>query len=105
MKKQVLFIALGIAIAASLATAAVVRAADATQTVKVFVLAGQSNMEGGGAMNESDRTVDPRFRVMADFDNPARNWKFAPRPCAPSRARRWRARPARGACAPSWSSR
>ena len=42
----------------------------------IYLAFGQSNMEGGGAMNESDRTVDPRFRVMADFDNPARNWKF-----------------------------
>ena len=42
----------------------------------IYLAFGQSNMEGGGAMNESDRTVDPRFRIMADFDNPARNWKF-----------------------------
>jgi dienelactone hydrolase len=42
----------------------------------IYLAFGQSNMEGGGAMNESDRTVDKRFQVMADFDNPARGWKF-----------------------------
>ena len=42
----------------------------------IYLAFGQSNMEGGGAMNESDRTVDRRFQVMADFDNPARGWKF-----------------------------
>ena len=49
MKKQALFIALGAAITASLATTTAVRAADATKTVKVFILAGQSNMEGKAA--------------------------------------------------------
>jgi hypothetical protein len=42
----------------------------------IYLAFGQSNMEGGGAMNESDSTVDKRFQVMADFDNPARNRKF-----------------------------
>ena len=46
MKKQVLFLALGVAIAASLAAATVAQAADTAKTVKVFLLAGQSNMEG-----------------------------------------------------------
>jgi alpha-galactosidase len=46
MRKQVLFIALGAAIFALAATAAAVRAADAAKAVKVFILAGQSNMEG-----------------------------------------------------------
>jgi len=46
MKKQVLFIALGVAISALLATAAAARAADAAKPVKVFILAGQSNMVG-----------------------------------------------------------
>jgi hypothetical protein len=46
MKKQVLFIALGVAIFASVATAATARASDAAKPVKVFILAGQSNMEG-----------------------------------------------------------
>jgi hypothetical protein len=40
----------------------------------VYLCFGQSNMEGGGEMNASDASVDPRFQVMADFDNPARNW-------------------------------
>ena len=42
----------------------------------IYLAFGQSNMEGGGAMNDGDRTVDKRFQVMADFDNPARGWKF-----------------------------
>jgi hypothetical protein len=42
----------------------------------IYLCFGQSNMEGGGAMNDSERTVDKRFQVMADFDNPARNWQF-----------------------------
>ena len=46
MKKQALFIALGAAIAASLATAAAVRAADTAKTYKVFIYAGQSNAQG-----------------------------------------------------------
>jgi alpha-galactosidase len=46
MKNQVLFIALGAAIAASVATAAAAGAADGAKPVKVFILAGQSNMEG-----------------------------------------------------------
>jgi len=46
MKKQTLFIALVVSITASLATVMAVRAADAERSVKVFILAGQSNMEG-----------------------------------------------------------
>jgi alpha-galactosidase len=46
MKKQALFIALGAGITASLATTTAVRAADTAKPVKVFILAGQSNMEG-----------------------------------------------------------
>jgi hypothetical protein len=42
----------------------------------IYLAFGQSNMEGGGALNESERTVDRRFQVMADFDNPDRNRKF-----------------------------
>ncbi len=42
----------------------------------IYLCFGQSNMEGGGTMNESDKTVDPRFQVMADFDDPAKNRKF-----------------------------
>jgi hypothetical protein len=41
----------------------------------VFLAFGQSNMEGGGRIEEQDRTVDPRFKVLADFDVPSRSWK------------------------------
>ncbi len=40
----------------------------------VFLCFGQSNMEGGARMEESDQVGNPRFQVMADFDQPARNW-------------------------------
>ena len=46
MKRQGLSIALAAAITASLATAAAVQAADTAKTYKVFILAGQSNMQG-----------------------------------------------------------
>lgn len=42
----------------------------------IFLCFGQSNMEGGGALQESDKTVDRRFQVLADFDTPARNRKM-----------------------------
>jgi pimeloyl-ACP methyl ester carboxylesterase len=32
-------------------------------------------MESGGQMNDADRIVDERFRVMADFDAPNRGWQ------------------------------
>jgi hypothetical protein len=41
----------------------------------VFLCFGQSNMESGGRMNEQDKNVDERFRVMADFDAPNRGWE------------------------------
>ena len=41
----------------------------------IYLCFGQSNMESGGRMNEADRTVDKRFQVLADFDNPSRGWK------------------------------
>jgi hypothetical protein len=41
----------------------------------IYLCFGQSNMESGGRMNEADRTVDKRFRVMADFDAPGRGWE------------------------------
>ncbi len=40
----------------------------------IFLCFGQSNMESGGTMNDEDKVVDERFRVMADFDNPGRGW-------------------------------
>src|SRR4051812_18355965 len=42
----------------------------------VFLCFGQSNMEGGGKIEDRDRTVDKRFQVLADFDNSNRNWKM-----------------------------
>jgi hypothetical protein len=42
----------------------------------IYLCFGQSNMEGGGRIEERDRTVDPRFQVLADFDVPARGWKM-----------------------------
>ncbi|MCX6952650.1 MAG: sialate O-acetylesterase [Verrucomicrobia bacterium] len=42
----------------------------------IFLCFGQSNMEGGGPLLEGERTVDPRFQVLADFDTPARNRKM-----------------------------
>ena len=55
MKKQVLFIALAAAVFASLATAAAARAAGAAKPVKVFILAGQSNMQGQGIVTMKDK--------------------------------------------------
>ena len=46
MKKQALFVALVVSIAALPAAVTAARAADAEKSVKVFILAGQSNMEG-----------------------------------------------------------
>ena len=42
----------------------------------VFLCFGQSNMEGGGRIQEHERTVDPRFQVLADFDQPDRDRKM-----------------------------
>lgn len=41
----------------------------------IYLCFGQSNMEGGGGIEEQDRMGDPRFQVLADFDNPSRGWK------------------------------
>ena len=51
-------------------------AAAPDRNFHIYLCFGQSNMEGGGAMNSDEGTVDKRFQVMADFDNPSRNWKF-----------------------------
>lgn len=40
----------------------------------IYLCFGQSNMEGGGRIEEHDRVADKRFQVMADFDVPGRNW-------------------------------
>src|ERR1035438_9738750 len=41
----------------------------------IFLCFGQSNMESGARMDDTDRTVDQRFQVLADFDNARRGWK------------------------------
>ncbi len=41
----------------------------------IFLCFGQSNMEGGGKIEDADLIVDPRFQVLADFDVPSRGWK------------------------------
>ncbi|HEX5397923.1 MAG TPA: sialate O-acetylesterase [Verrucomicrobiae bacterium] len=41
----------------------------------IFLCFGQSNMESGGRMDAQDRTVDPRFQVMADADSARRGWE------------------------------
>lgn len=41
----------------------------------IFLCFGQSNMEGGAPMEEIDLIGNKRFQVMADFDNPQRQWK------------------------------
>ncbi|HUR58940.1 MAG TPA: sialate O-acetylesterase [Opitutaceae bacterium] len=38
----------------------------------IFLCFGQSNMEGGGRIEERDKTVDRRFQILADFDTPDR---------------------------------
>jgi hypothetical protein len=49
--------------------------ADPDPNFHIYLGFGQSNMESGGTLNEADRQVDKRFRVMADFDAPTRGWK------------------------------
>jgi len=49
--------------------------ADPDPNFYIYLCFGQSNMEGGGRIEEQDRVVDPRFQVLADFDNPGRGWK------------------------------
>src|SRR5665213_3862386 len=49
--------------------------ADPDPNFHIFLCFGQSNMESGARTEESDRTVNKRFRVLADFDAPNRGWK------------------------------
>lgn len=49
--------------------------ADPDTNFWVFLCFGQSNMESGGRMDQQDRTVDPRFQVMADADSARRGWQ------------------------------
>jgi hypothetical protein len=63
-------------ITVSLGSARSMRAsADPDPNFYIFLCFGQSNMEGGGRIEERDRLVDPRFQVLADFDVPGRGWK------------------------------
>lgn len=48
--------------------------ADPDPNFHIYLCFGQSNMEGGGRIEEQDRVADSRFRVLADFDVPSRNW-------------------------------
>ncbi len=41
----------------------------------IYLCFGQSNMESGGRMDDSDRDVPKRVLVMADFDNTDRGWQ------------------------------
>lgn len=65
--------ALACLIACALAWSSPVSAAP-DPNFHVYLCFGQSNMEGGGALLDGEDIVDQRFQVMADFDNPARNW-------------------------------
>ena len=49
--------------------------ADPDPNFHIYLCFGQSNMESGGKMDETDRMVDKRFQVMADVDAPNRGWK------------------------------
>jgi len=50
-------------------------AADPDPNFYIYLCFGQSNMEGGRTIEEQDLMGDPRFQVLADFDNPGRGWK------------------------------
>jgi len=63
MQKQILSIALAALVAALLVTAAAAPAADDAKTVKVFILAGQSNMEGKAANSLlNHQATDPKTK-------------------------------------------
>jgi hypothetical protein len=65
MKKRTLLIAFVVSLAAPLATAVAARAADAEKTAKVFILAGQSNMEGKAANTLLDhQATDPKTKDL-----------------------------------------
>lgn len=68
MKLVLLFLAV-------LLTPATRASADPDPNFYIFLCFGQSNMEGGGKIEEQDRVVDPRFQALADFDVPSRDWK------------------------------
>jgi len=49
--------------------------ADPDPNFHIFLCFGQSNMESGARTEETDRTVNKRFQVLADFDAANRGWK------------------------------
>lgn len=58
-----------------LALSGVVHAQAQDANFHIYLCFGQSNMESGGKMDDSDRTVNQRFQVLADFDSTSRGWK------------------------------
>lgn len=72
--KKALFAALLIAWTLRAAPAAGPAAPD--PNFHIFLCFGQSNMEGGGRIEERDKTVDQRFQALADFDQPDRGRKM-----------------------------
>ena len=60
---------LSLGVALGLATS-IVEAQETARRVKVFILAGQSNMEGAGRIEAQDKTVDERFQVLEAVDAP-----------------------------------
>jgi len=63
MKKRAPLVAFVVSLAVSLMTAVAARTADAEKTVKVFILAGQSNMEGKAANTLLDyQATDPKTK-------------------------------------------
>ncbi len=71
MKLNHVFAAIGVLLAGASATFA---APD--PDFHLYLCFGQSNMEGGGRIEERDRTVDKRFQALADFDQPDRGRKM-----------------------------
>ena len=67
-KKTMFFLAMFLTLATT-----VVAAPD--KNFYIYLCFGQSNMEGGGKIEEQDRLADKRFQVLADFDVPSRDWK------------------------------
>src|SRR5215468_6332855 len=59
-------------------TPAALAFADPDPNFYIYLCFGQSNMEGGGRIEESDRIVDKRFQAMADFDVPRRYLNLKP---------------------------
>jgi alpha-galactosidase len=65
MRKPALLVTFVVSLAVSLAAAVAARAADADQTVKVFILAGQSNMEGKASNELLDhQAADPKTKDL-----------------------------------------